>query len=81
MKNTRTDPVTPDTAQKMLGISKNFTGYTLALAIVVWGFTFVLMQVWLVVASLFVAMVLGAGLFLVLISKVVVSGYKDTYGE
>lgn len=81
MENTRTAPVTPATAQKTLGIAKNFTGYTLALAIVVWGSTFVLMQVWLVVASLLVAMILGAGLFLTLVSKVVVSGYKDTYGE
>lgn len=80
MENTKAT-ASPYTAQKMLGIAKNFTGYTLALAIVVWGFTFALMQVWLVVASLLVAMVLGAGVFLMLTAKLVVSGNPEALSE
>lgn len=69
------------TPQKMLRIAKNFSGYMIALAIVVWGFTFALMHVWLMVTSLLVAMILGAGLFMVLTASVVVHGDIEVSAE
>ena len=78
---TTTATVSPDLIKKMQGTAKNFTGYMIALAIVVWGFTFALMNVWLVVASLFVAMILGVALFMTLTATLVLRMGKTSTSE
>lgn len=78
---TTTATISPELIKKMQGTAKNFTGYMIALAIVVWGFTFALMNVWLVVASLFVAMILGVGLFMTLTATLVLRSGKILSSE